>query len=345
MAYKVSNQEENKKHLNDGRSGPPFLKLESAPRGKTKTTWIRILPVLDTHPNNTFYLWVKVHFGVGPNSRSVACLTEYDMQCPVCVESKRLEREGFQAESDDIRGKFRCLMNVMEYAEDGAPIEQIKIWAIGRDTMNLLDDKTEGWSVDDPETGYDIGIGRRGTDRDTVRYEIGLNSEPTQLLGGAYEEFLEGLYDLTQIYQPLEVERLSALLIGGGAADPWADEPEAIEGHFTEVPALPEPEVEPDDLPLDTTAEPSVVARPAASRGQTQTPSGRPGQSPRPGTRPPTMPGPSRGTPPPARSGARPVSGPSVRGSAAPARRPATAPPADQESQRQRLRETLTAEA
>lgn len=242
MPYKVSDPVANKEHAKDNRQGPDWLKLESGKNGRSKKTWIRILPVLDTHPTDTFFLWVKVHFGVGQQNRSVACLTPYDQFCPLCEEAQRIEATGVKREDVQIRAKYRCIMNVMEYNEDGSAEEKVKVWSVGSDTFGSVDDKTEGYAVDDPENGYDIWVERRGKDRDDTRYSVGLAEAPSPLLGGDFADLLDNLYDLTKVYEPLDTERLVLLLQGGGRTDPWEDEAPVIEGDYREVPSLPEPQ-------------------------------------------------------------------------------------------------------
>lgn len=364
--YKVSSREENIAHLHDNRSGPAFLKLESGAKGRSKKTWIRILPTLESHPNGSYYLWVRTHFSVGANNRSVGCLQPFDKVCPVCAEVQRLEAEGFKKEASDMYGKYRALMNVMEYDEDGTPIEEVKVWSVGRDTMNALTDKIGDEVPDDPDNGFDIGVSRRGVKMDEVRYDCELSDDNTVLLGGDYAELLEGLYDLTQVYPPLESERLLTMLAPVNT-DLWDDAPDelpAVEAEYREIeaprsasrparssraPVEPPPEEVPEEVPEEEEPpddEAQAEAAPLAARGarpQTSTRGSAPSRgsqaaAPARGARPAPASTSRRGASTPAPSAAR-GSAPSTRS------RSAAAEPAaeDPQASRRRLEAVLNA--
>ena len=271
VGYKKASPTAAREGLDEVRSGVPFLKLEPGKKGKSKKTWIRAMPPRADHPNDRFYLWVKVHFGVGQNNRSLQCLLPDDRFCPVCAEVERLKTEGYPKESDAMRGKWRALLNVVQFDDHGAIVDdEVKVWSIGRDLLTDLLDEADALDEDendisDPETGRDISVGRKGTGRNDTRYTVEVADEASQFNEGDFD-LLEELPDLTQVYQKMEPANAQRLLTSG-QVDPWADEDDVVEGEVREVEApvgrkagrvrdLPkdDEDEEEDDLPLDPPA-------------------------------------------------------------------------------------------
>lgn len=241
MAWKKANPAAVKEALDEMQSGPPFLKLDSGKKGKTKKTWIRILPPREDHPNDRWFYNVKVHFSVGPNNRSIECLQPHDQVCPVCIEVDRLNREGYDKEAKEMRAQWRAVMNVVEYEDDfSIADDKIKVWAPSRslvtDIINLTDDLNDDEKdISDPETGRDICVARKGTTRNDVRYDVELEEEPSQFNNGDFE-LLEDLHDLTTVYVRLEVNRVQKLLTSGFGDE---DEGAVVDGEYHEVAKLP----------------------------------------------------------------------------------------------------------
>lgn len=277
---------------NEVHSGVPFVKLEAGAKGKKKTTWLRTLPPRDDHPNDNFYMWIRSHFGVG--GRAVRCLRQLDQFCPVCEFVKQLESEGAMEEANDMRGKYRAIMNVFELDDDGGIVDnEVKVFSCGTRTINDLTDeieKNDNYDITDLENGYDVGITKKGVadkkgggGKNPVSYEVDLNAYPTPVpqFEDGHELSDDDLHDLTAVYEVMEPQRLVGLLTGAGGTDgftgdaiePAAEkralpaarrardpEPEPEEGEFEEI------EPEPEPAPVRRAAAPAAPARRAPAR-------------------------------------------------------------------------------
>ena len=202
--------------------GPQFFKPEGAKKGKWKTTWIRILPVREDHPDEKFYLWTRVHFGVGSNSRQVACAAFFDRRCLVCEHQTQLAEVGRKEEAARMRAQTRAVMNVIEINEDSIAATDddteptIKVWSIGTKTFDKLTGVLQGLKkkdrdIFDPEKGRDVRVMRTGTGQEDTDYQISVASEASVFNGGEYA-ILDNLLDLTAVYPLLEMERVAGLL-------------------------------------------------------------------------------------------------------------------------------------
>ena len=244
MPWKRADIKTSIQHREDVRTGPPFFKPESGKKDKFKKTYFRALPPREDHPNDDFYLWVRIHYGVGANRRTVLCVAGEEKYCAVCEDNLRLKREGRADEADDRRWQYRALLNVVEIDSDGKAVDDaVLVWSCPKqllvDLLNKIEDGVpeDEQDVTDPDTGRDLVLSKRGKE-DRTRYEIAIEKRATALNGGDYEELLEGLHDLTEVYSPIEPERMKLLL---APADPFE------EGEFRALPEGRKPDEEEEE--------------------------------------------------------------------------------------------------
>lgn len=234
MGWKKANVDDVKAGRDETRSGPPFFKPEPGKNGKKKTTWIRILPPRDDSPSERWYLWVRIHFGVGSNNRQLQCLQQYDQFCPICEDVKRLKDEGDDKEADNLRSKYRALMNVVEYDDKLNIVDnKILVWSVSTDLLKDLVNEADDDDISDVMHGRDVGVTRKGSGFKDTRYTLALE-DPSQFNGGDDSLLGDGLYDLSEVYTKMEAPRLVKLLTSG-RPDPWADD-DAVEGEVRELP-------------------------------------------------------------------------------------------------------------
>lgn len=226
MAWKKADIKASIQHREDVRTGPPFFKPESGKKDKFKKTYFRALPPREDHPNDDFYLWVRIHYGVGANRRTVLCASAEEKFCAVCEDNLRLKREGQSDEADDRRSQYRALLNVVEVDSDGKVSDDgILVWSCPKqlmvDLLNKIEDEVpeDEQDVTDPDIGRDLVLSKKGKE-DRTRYEMAIEKKSTPLNGGDYEELLEGLHDLTAVYSPIEPERMKLLL---APSDPFEE--------------------------------------------------------------------------------------------------------------------------
>ena len=114
-AWKDVDIEDSIAHKDDVRSGVPFLTLEPGKNGKFKKTYLRIMPPRADFPKDTFYLWQKVHF-ISANGvrRSVLCTEPDTGACRICTHANELTRNGMKSQADELYGRWRGLVNVVE---------------------------------------------------------------------------------------------------------------------------------------------------------------------------------------------------------------------------------------
>lgn len=199
--------------------GVPFLKLAAG-----KTTGIRILPPREDHPNDTFFLALPLHYGVGRNEAIVPCPFKlHNAYCPVCEYNAHLAKIGKENE----RVSTRCLMNVVVIDEDGNPIEEkVSVFTAPQTLVaDILDEMAElpekEQDITDPKRGRDIFIKRKGSSRKQTRYTISLmDPSPFPL-----PELLDQTYDLTTVFTERSEDAIIGLLTGGSSRDedPWEE--------------------------------------------------------------------------------------------------------------------------
>ncbi len=340
MGWKKADVQSSIEGRNDVRLGPPYVRLESGPGGKPKKTWFRLLPPREDHDSNRFYKWVRIHFGVGGNNRTVACPQFDDRYCPVCAEVRSLEQNGFEREARDLSARTRALMNVLELDAEGNVVDnEVKVFAAPKEVINKLLDALDELDphtrdITDPDTGRFFWVKKRGKKVTEVEYEVGVHETPS-----AMEEewlgFLDDMHDLVHVYPTVTSEALAGLL-SAGHGDPFAALPAgAVEGEVREL--TPTTNGSRPRFPTDDDDEPTPA--PAAPRARASAPAPATPSS----DGPPTRSRPRASAPAAAPAPAAAASdGPPTRSRAGTR---TTAAANEAEAARARLREQLAAEA
>ena len=239
-AWKDVDIEDSIAHKDDVRSGVPFLTLEPGKNGKFKKTYLRIMPPRADFPKDTFYLWQKVHF-ISANGvrRSVLCTEPDTGACRICTHANELTRNGMKSQADELYGRWRGLVNVVEVdAEGNVPEDgKVVVWAAPKETLtNLLNDvadlKKSRKNIHNPETGSDVWVRRKGKGREDTAYEVGVVDTSSVFNGGNFD-LLEDMHDLTMVYPVLEDHKIAGLL--APAKDPFSEDDEVIEGEVRPI--------------------------------------------------------------------------------------------------------------
>ena len=223
------------------------LKPEGGKGGKFKATYVRLVPA---HVNmDGWYQQQSIHFGVGPNKRSILCNREMsDGQvdpCAVCEFAWNLMNSGQEASGKDLLPKWRWSVNVIVLKDRTGVVDEedkdVYVWSMGRETFILLLDEvtSAGSDIAHPVTGRNVEIKRTGSDMDT-KYKIKC-AEASEF---PQTDLFDDLYDLAEVTPMLEVKAQVALLQGGSAdsGDPLKQVTEKAE-------AVPEEEAQPEEEP------------------------------------------------------------------------------------------------
>lgn len=182
---------------------------------------LRIMP--PTWPDAEHYgLDVFVHYGVGSDNQSYACLNKMlGEKCPVCEERKKAEAEGDADYAKMLTATKRVLVWVIDRAnEDSGPLLWSMPWTVDRDFSNLSIDKKSGevFAIDDPAEGFDIDFTRKGKGLKTkyigaqiARRESPLNDDPEIV-----DEWLMFIQDnpLTEVIQYFDYDHIAAVAKG-----------------------------------------------------------------------------------------------------------------------------------
>jgi hypothetical protein len=106
-----------------------------------------------------------VHFNVGPEKKTLGCLSMLSEPCPLCAESRRLYDEGRNTEGSDIK-KVSCWLTYILDRNDEAAGPQV--YVLSDTPMNqfreLIKDREKGgepYPVDDIEIGKDLFLIRK----------------------------------------------------------------------------------------------------------------------------------------------------------------------------------------
>lgn len=162
--------------------------------GEIQTWWagkgdhiIDIIPYMaGTHdPRNkegepAYVLDIEIHQYVGAMEEMVVCLEQFGDPCPICEESRRLNREGadYKKEIKPLKPKRRAIYNII--VRDGGDMEKKgnQVFEIAHFFMEkhlakiAKDPRGGGFTVfSDPDDGKSISFERTGTGAESTGYD------------------------------------------------------------------------------------------------------------------------------------------------------------------------------
>lgn len=290
--FKKANARESLDGMKDVKSGTPFF----SPKGGEKANqWgvsrIRILPPREDHPNDRFYLWAATHGNLPGSDFPVYCPQkngESPEPCAACAISRRYYQAGDKDNGLKFSAGFRGLTNVLLLNQNGDELEndEVLVWAVPRTLLEDIsakilevngadkDPSIEPVDITDPIDGYDIILRRKGSKIKDTRYEVAVCPESTPIPEAALD-LLDNMHDLTEVYPPVDGDRIKLLLEApeGGdhpalpAGDPFDtgddDGPPdgAVDGQFKELFPDDEGEEEPDEEETPPPADSKEKAR------------------------------------------------------------------------------------
>lgn len=213
-------------------------------------TLVRILPPHRAMQNKDtgaapFYHHVSLHFKVGPNKRVVVCprkMTGGALHCPVCDFAFQLKDGGQDRAGNDLLPGWQAYMNVLVIdPKTGEPVRnkagelEVFVWSAGRGTLDKIFGQVErrekklkkAIDITDPDEGFVLEVGRKGTEKEDTKYEVFLADEPSSIMDYV-DEWGPGLVDVTQLNTLRPAEELRTLLTGGSSEDPFAGKSEAL---------------------------------------------------------------------------------------------------------------------
>lgn len=180
-------------------------------------SYIRILPSWQGEDGD-FRLNTPTHYRVGPNSRTVPCLKQFNENCPMCQRADKLagsSNASDQKKAFEMMPKVRVLMNVLP---DNDPNGEIKIWSVSPTMFSdLLGYYTNtGWGdFTDPKTGYCITVNSR-KDGAIIKYSFTPDRDSTRI---GKKGWRESLHDLDRELQKNRKSRAEAIAIMRGEED------------------------------------------------------------------------------------------------------------------------------
>ena len=166
---------------------------------------LRVLPSW-RGDNEEFYFETAVHYGVGPNQRSVNCNRTYGKRCPICERAdKLLERDPEnQAAADELRPSDRVNMNVIVRGEEEAGVQ---VWSttprLLQELLGYFSDADYG-DFTDPKDGFDVQLRRKGEGLRT-RYDLRLVRHPSPIGVKNWRGKLKNLDTMFKLLTPSQI--------------------------------------------------------------------------------------------------------------------------------------------
>lgn len=170
---------------------------------------------------------IAVHFGVGPDKKTVVCLKRYGKPCFICEtirELKDAEDPESQEMAQRLFRKNRYLWNIIDLADlkSGVQIYSSGIRVFEGVWAYFADD--DWGDITDPVKGYNLVVSRFGSGLNT-KYQVRARRKPTAILAlpdGINP--LENLYDLDAVMPILSHEEQKQAFEGVGAPEEKEDE-------------------------------------------------------------------------------------------------------------------------
>lgn len=222
MAYKTASVDETEEGMGKVRSGIPFWTVPGAPEPNWKTSYVRILPPRDDHPDNTYYFWVATHGNLPGGTRPVLCPSKmFDEPCPACALGNTLWNAGNKNDARKFFASWRAMVNIVVLNKDGSLPEdaEVKVWGMPKGVMESLQAKLKERpksqrDISNPIGGYTIRVRRQGTGKNNgqdTSYEIEPMENPSDLPDDAVD-LLDNMIALDKIYVRATGSQIDGLL-------------------------------------------------------------------------------------------------------------------------------------
>ena len=200
--------------------------------------------------NELFYSDGYLHFGIGPEGKSVAtCPKTWGQKekCPICEMVEQLQKSKSKDDkklADDIKAKRRIYINVINRDDEEETPKVLPIGAtIFKGLLETICDADYG-DITDPETGHDVTITRKGQGLKT-EYTVLPKPKATVVSDTQTPEEIEAeMTDLNSLFIKKSYDELKALLDGEEAEDEDEDEEHEDEEDNDEAD-------DEDDVPFD----------------------------------------------------------------------------------------------
>ena len=176
-----------------------------------------------------YLLDIDVHRYVGPMDEMVVCLEQYDKPCPICEESRRLNRAGadWKKEIKPLKPSRRAVYNVVvrdggEMEKKGVQVFEIAHWFMEKHLAKIAKDpRGGGFTVfSDPDDGKSISFERTGVGMENTGYtghQFVARPEPIT------DEELESAYCIDDLVEIKSYDEIYDLFFGTGETDESPD--------------------------------------------------------------------------------------------------------------------------
>lgn len=200
---------------------------------------LRFLPPTWENPDHYGYD-ISLHYGVGADNQAYLCPAKmHDRPCVICEERKLAEQAGDSDYARSLAPVKRVLVWVIDRdAEVDGPQVWPMPWTVDRDFAMLSIDKRSGEVIclDDPERGFDVAFGRRGTGIKTkyAGMQVARRSTPLSDDPKTQAEWLAFVVvnPLTSVFRFYDPDHVRSIFMGGRAnadEDTGSAEPEEEE--------------------------------------------------------------------------------------------------------------------
>lgn len=183
-----------------------------------------------------FYSDGYLHFGIGPDGKSVAtCPKTWGQKekCPICEMVEQLQKSKNKDDkklADDIKAKRRIYINVINRDDEEETPKVLPIGAtIFKGLLETICDADYG-DITDPDTGHDVTITRKGQGLKT-EYTVLPKPKATPVSETQAPEEIEAeMTDLNSLFIKKSYDELKALLDGEETDSEDEDEDPSSEG-------------------------------------------------------------------------------------------------------------------
>lgn len=128
----------------------------------------------------SYVLDIEVHMYAGPMAEMIVCPEQYSKPCPICEESRRVDRDGgdWKTEVKPLKPKRRVMYNVIVRDEGAMEKKGVQVFEISHFFMEKHLSKISksarggGFTVfSDPDEGRTIAFERTGTGSENTGYD------------------------------------------------------------------------------------------------------------------------------------------------------------------------------